>query len=301
MHPLSGPASILRNLGYQTIFACPHDIQFDNMEGFLRVNGFQHIISSEDFPGLHLKKPWNIADHVNFDLTFPSIQSASRNTENKPFFFVILTVSNHPPYTFPDPRPSGFYPQSSEMWQQSLEYADWSLRHFFSKAEKEPWFKETLFVLVADHGLNIHPQLDINPAFHHIPLIIYSPYLIPDPLKYDHPGMQFDLFPTLMHLISNLPSENSISPGINIFTHKRPFVFFVEDRNMGVMDQQFLLILERTTPKYLVKIEELRSRNPVNRLAEHPMQAKRMREYALVHLQVSESRIQTVPYLSIEK
>lgn len=65
-----------------------------------------------------------------------------------PFFSVLLSISNHPPYVIPP----YFHPHSDVLEEQIVEYADWSIRQFMQAAEKQPWFDNTIFVFLGDHG-----------------------------------------------------------------------------------------------------------------------------------------------------
>lgn len=65
-----------------------------------------------------------------------------------PFFATLLTISNHPPYVIP----SYFHPHSKDPEMQIVEYADWSIGKFMEEAEKQPWFDNTIFIFVGDHG-----------------------------------------------------------------------------------------------------------------------------------------------------
>jgi len=288
MNPLPGMVTVLKDQGFRTLFACPHDAQFDNMAGFLRVNGIDTVLSPTDFPGAVRKKSWEIPDHLFFGSLLPKIRT--HFAIDKPGFFSIMTISNHPPYGLPDPLPDGFRPHSTADWSRAVEYADWSLGNFFSEAQKEPWFDQTLFVLVADHGVNAWPRLDINLHFHQIPLFFFAPALIPKGMDCDRLGMQTDLFPTMMHVLGRSFENRTL--GVDLLHQGRRYAFFTEDRKLGVYDGRDLLILERTFPYFLGDGmggfgEE------TNRLTTASHQVVRMREYALAHLQVGDLRLRT--------
>ena len=65
------------------------------------------------------------------------------------------------------------------------QYTDWAIAEFFKNASKEEWFKNTVFVLIADHGQNFDPTYDLPLSYFHVPMIFYSPVLI-KPEKYEN-------------------------------------------------------------------------------------------------------------------
>ena len=79
-------------------------------------------------------------------------------------------------------------------------YADYSIGKFMEEARKHPWFDDTVFVFVADHGASSSRREEIKQGNHHIPLIIYAPKFI-KPERHDQPISQIDAVPTLLSLL----------------------------------------------------------------------------------------------------
>ena len=69
----------------------------------------------------------------------------------QPFFSLIFTLSSHPPYVVP-PRYKGKFPQGTLGIHKSIGYADYAVKQFFETVKKEPWYKDTLFIITADHA-----------------------------------------------------------------------------------------------------------------------------------------------------
>ena len=90
--------------------------------------------------------------------------------QDHPFLATFMTTSDHGPYYIPD----YFTPKSTDIKQQIVEYADWSLQKFMTLSEKTDWFDNTLFVFIADHGAAMQAKYDIALSNHHSPLIFYS-------------------------------------------------------------------------------------------------------------------------------
>lgn len=238
MQQFSGIARHLCEIGYQTLFACPHDEQFDNIGGMMNVNGFQKIISQKNYLDKDIISPLGVADHVLFQRTIPELNKL--HSAGKPFFTTILTSSNHGPYTLPEPYPGDFAPKSNDIILKAVEYSDWSIKYFLQEARKEPWFDNTLFVFVADHGARIKPKYEMDLNYHHIPLIIYAPKILGAPQRNDNLGSQTDVFPTIMHLLNISYYNNTF--GIDLLSEKREFTYFTADTKIGVIkDSLFLL------------------------------------------------------------
>ena len=109
----------------------------------------------------------------------------------------MLTTSNHRPYTYPEGRIS--IPSKSGR-DGGVMYADYAVGRFMEEARKRPWFDDTVFVFVADHGASSSGREEIKPGNHHIPLIIHAPKLI-RPERHDLPISQIDAVPTLLSLL----------------------------------------------------------------------------------------------------
>ena len=118
-------------------------------------------------------------------------------TENR-FFFHVMTTSNHRPYTYPKGKvdiPSG----SSR--SGAVEYTDYALQQLMSLAKSQEWFKDTVFVIVADHCANSSGKIGLPVEKYHIPLFVYAPeYVMPKEI--DKISSQIDIAPTLLSLLN---------------------------------------------------------------------------------------------------
>lgn len=228
-----GLPSILREKGYHTLFFMPHEAQYDNMNGFLLANGFETLYSQEDYPWGSAVNCWGVSDEFLLDFSIPVLTECSK--ENRPFFGVLLTVSNHPPYVIPE----NFHPKTDKPETQIVEFADYSIRKFFQQAEKEPWFNNTIFILLADHGKIWNtPKYAIPTSYNHIPLIIYSQHLKPQICS--QLGGQIDLGPTLLGMLG----EDYLNTGfgVNLLKVQRPCMFFTSDDAIGCVDGNYFYI-----------------------------------------------------------
>ena len=199
-------STIIKSKDYQPYFIYGGDGYFDNMNTFFGGQGFDIVDRDRGNPlSDHIKtqrfaipdnevkfeNAWGICDE---DLYNQSIKYADKSAKaNKPFFQFVMTTSNHKPYTFPagkiDP------PQGDR--NGAVKYTDYALGKFIADAKTKPWFKNTVFVIVADHCASSAGKWEINIDRHHIPAIIYN---LPNqqPTRVDRLTSQIDLMPTLL-------------------------------------------------------------------------------------------------------
>jgi phosphoglycerol transferase MdoB-like AlkP superfamily enzyme len=158
---------------------------------------------------------WGISDLKLFDEAHKYLKA---QPENQKQFTFIQTAGYHRPYTIPKDR--GGY-KVTELTEQeikengfvnndefnSLKFSDYALGEFFKQAEKEDYFKNTLFVIYADHGLAHFASKDVSAGqkrfrlpIMHIPLIFYSPSLKITPKVFKKVAYQPDFMPSVAAL-----------------------------------------------------------------------------------------------------
>ncbi len=271
----NGFGTTLLNFGYSTTYITTHDSQFDNAEGFLRANGFQNIISQSDYPLNEIKTTLGVPDDYMFRHAIPVIDKLA--SLNNPFFVTFMTASDHGPYYIPD----YFYPKSENEKQQIVEYADWSLEKFISLSSKKEWFKNTIFIFIADHGAPMDASYDIALNYHHSPLIFYAPNIFEDNSVYSCIGGQIDIFPTTMGIL-NLPYCNN-TLGIDLLREKRPYILINDDDKIGVLDTNQYLIFSPKTESKLFNYNNIDLTNYINKYKDKAIE---MEDYAKANMQV---------------
>lgn len=197
-------SSIIQSKDYHPYFIYGGDGYFDNMNTFFGGQGFDIVdrdrgnplpdnIKTQRFSitdqEVSFENAWGICDE---NLYKQSIKYADKSAkENKPFFQFVMTTSNHKPYTFPAGKID--LPQGDR--NAAVKYTDYALGKFIEAAKTKPWFKNTVFVIVADHCASSAGKWEINIHNHHIPAIIYN--LPHQPERIDRLASQIDLMPTL--------------------------------------------------------------------------------------------------------
>ncbi len=193
----SWPA-LMKGLGYDTKFLYGGYGYFDNMNYFFSHNGVDHIIDRANFTKdeVVFENAWGVSDE---DLFRKSIEEFRKSYESrKPFFGLIMSTSNHRPYTYPEGRIN--IPSHSGR-NGAVKYADYAIGKFLADAEKEPWFRDTIFVFVADHCASSAGKVALPVRKYEIPLFVYSPeHLAPGAV--DRLSSQIDIAPTVMGMLN---------------------------------------------------------------------------------------------------
>ncbi|OOF38098.1 hypothetical protein BKK47_10220 [Rodentibacter mrazii] len=141
-------ADFLGKQGYETSFIYGGEKHFDNMASFFYGNGFKTIIDQQDYKNPKFTATWGVSDEDLFDKadeTFTKLQN-----EGKPFFSLVFSSSNHDPFEFPDGKIE-LYEQPKATRNNTAKYADYAVGHFFNLAKKSNYWKDTIFLVIADH------------------------------------------------------------------------------------------------------------------------------------------------------
>lgn len=208
-HNLYTVNSVFKSKGYDSNFFYGGDGYFDNMNSYFGGNGFNiydrgrgSVLSDEintarnniEDNEVRFENAWGICDEDIFD---KMLRVADHQySEGKPFFNFVMTTSNHRPYSYPDGKidiPSGTGRSGA------VKYTDFALKKLFRKAKTKAWYKNTVFVIIADHCASSAGKDEIDVANYHIPAFIVN---LPESenQKIGKLCSQIDLFPTLFSL-----------------------------------------------------------------------------------------------------
>lgn len=209
---------LLRDAGYSSTFYYGCNQGSYKIEQIAMTMGVERTVNREtygndsDFDG-----KWGIFD----DCMARYVPADITRTLKEPFEAIWFTLSSHAPFTIPDGwDTSGFLNQETGM-ARSVEYTDQALRIFFDHARQQPWYRNTMFVITADHGNRewLGTKFDTGYLQYHIPFIVYTPDgSIPPAIIDDRVMSQFDIGPTLLGLLGyNRPyvsmGSDILSPG----------------------------------------------------------------------------------------
>ena len=192
-------AEVFGKQNYDTSFIYGGLSNFDNMASFFNGNGFKNIIDESDFDSdgkkYALKGTWGYSDE---DLAVKA-NEYYKSLGNKPFFSLMFSTSNHEPFEFPDGRIQ-LYEQPKNSVHNAMKYADFSIGKFFELAKKEAYYKNTIFVVIADHNTRTYGKNLVPVNKFHIPALIIAPN-VEKGITYDNLASQMDIPSTVGVLI----------------------------------------------------------------------------------------------------
>lgn len=225
----------LEDAGYETEFLYGGYGYFDNMNAFFSANSFS-IWDQAKFEDseIHFKNAWGVSDE---DLFSKAVKRADVvASTGKPFFQVIMTTSNHRPYTYPEKIdiPSGSGRSGA------VKYSDFAIGEFLKQAESKPWFGNTIFIFVADHNASVGGNVSVPIRDFRIPFIVYAPKLI-KPLVISKLGSQIDVAPTLLGLLG--AQYNSHFFGHDLLKSNDERAFVGTYQKVGLLRENILTIL----------------------------------------------------------
>ena len=204
MNQLTGLAGLLAKKGYQTAFF--HGAQRGSMGfmAFARSTGFKDYYGREDF-----SSDKRFGGEEEFDGTWaiwdePFLQyyCAKMSEMKEPFMTAVFTASSHHPYVVPEKYRERFPEEGIEI-HKCIRYTDMALGEFFRSASRQPWFKNTIFVLTSDHtNLSDHDYYQTDLGGFCSPIIIYEPGITDlQPAVQDKIAQQIDILPTVLGML----------------------------------------------------------------------------------------------------
>lgn len=242
--------ALFKKRNYQVKYLYGGDAFFDNMQDFFGANNYSIVDKTNFLPQeITFSNVWGVCDE---DMYHKAIQII--NTEahaQQPFFNHIMTVSNHRPFTYPNNTID--IPGDSKSRDGGVKYTDFAIKEFFVAAKKQPWFKNTVFVIVADHCASSAGKTALPADKYRIPALIYSPGFIA-PQKYNQLMSQIDLMPTLFGIL-NFSYESKFFGQDVLKSDYKPRGLIATYQDLGLIKDNILTIL---SPKQTVKQFELK-------------------------------------------
>jgi len=279
----SSIANILKQKKYDTFFLVGGKLNYDNRYGFFLGQGFDNFYGEKDYKNV-FKTTWGIADEHLFEKSFNIL----KNTR-KPILMSILTLSNHPTYEFP--KPNNFVSVTDEIKHQkrfnAFKYSDWALGQFMEKCKKEPFYDNTIFVILGDHGITStksHQNSSMDLSAYYIPCLIISPNLNKN---INHRvASQIDIIPTILHLLGDEFIHNSW--GKNLFNEKQTMDFAIVapsglNHLTGIITDEFYYIhnLNEDNSNELYSISNINYPLIINRISKNDTIEKKLRQKLL--------------------
>ena len=178
--------------GYSNYFVYGGEGHFDNMKGFFLSNGFDTAIDINDYDEFEFKGTWGVSDEDLFNRAHSIMLE-----EQPPFFTLIFTSSFHSPYEFPDGKIE-LVDEEKNTKHNGVKYADYALGQYLEKASQSKYWKDSIFLIVADHDERPRGRSLVPIESYHIPGLIIADGLTPR--HFDKVASHIDLLPTLLSL-----------------------------------------------------------------------------------------------------
>lgn len=231
-------ASVFNSKGYTSKYLYGGDAYFDNMQDFFGGNGYDVIDKSNLKPNeISFSNIWGVCDE---DMAKKAIQVMNEEAKTgKPFFNHWMTVSNHRPFTYPEGKIS--ISGTAKSREGGVMYTDYALKQFFKMAKKQAWFKNTVFVIVADHCASSSGKTELPMDKYRIPAFIYAPGFI-EPQKIDNLVSQIDLMPTVLGLL-NFKYQSKFFGKDVLKTNYIPRAFIATYQDLGYIKDDVLTII----------------------------------------------------------
>ncbi len=240
-------AGLLKERGYATQFLYGGEGIFDNMRAFFLGNGFDTFIEERDFTHPVFRGNWGVSDEDLFrraDKEFRALFSRGRR-----FFATLLTVSLHSPWQYPpgriQPLPAGTVVPPGFVIEElnNFHYADYAIGRFMRDARTAPWFDDTLFVFVGDHGVHMRGRDLIPVDEFRVPALFYAPaHVLPQ--RISAITSQIDIAPTIMGILGG--EYRSPFFGRDVLQHSGPedlAMMIYNKKRYGIVSGSHLVVL----------------------------------------------------------
>lgn len=236
--------SIFKQKGYTVKFLYGGDAYFDNMEDFFGGNGYDIVDKKTFTPNeITFANVWGVCDE---DMAKKAIKTMNDEAKTgKPFFNHWMTVSNHRPFTYPAGKID--IPNDSKSRDGGVKYTDYALKQFFKMAQKQSWYQNTIFVVLADHCASSAGKTELPMDKYRIPALIFEPGQTGNinPVLMS----QIDIMPTLLGKLNFSYTSKFYGQDVANASYK-PRAFIATYQDLGFIKDNTLTII---SPKQRVK------------------------------------------------
>lgn len=235
------------DLGYTTSFYHGGDLNFGNMNTYLRNAGITDFVDGSDFDKKDWNSKWGAHDHIfmkRFSEDLAKIQTT-------PFFHIALTLTSHEPYEILGDYKFGKDSEANK-FRSAHAYTDEVIGKFIETAKKQPWYKNTLIIILADHGHRIPKHLgDFNsPKKFQIPMLWLGGALNETGIEIDNITSQIDLPYTLLDLLEADNSDFKFSK--NLFNGSdKQYAHYIYNKGFGTISKNGFYLFDYVNDKAL--------------------------------------------------
>ncbi len=240
-------SSVFDSLGYRTTFYYGGNPDFANIRSYLYSAKFRNMITQDDFPRSYRNSKWGVHDEYVFKRLLTDCDSAK-----SPFFKMYFTLTSHEPFEIPaKPKFAGADEQTKFI--NSIHYTDSCIGAFFNEARTKEWYKNTLFVLIADHG-HRYPGKDPNYAVSKfkIPMLWLGGAIAKDSSEVNKTGSQIDLAATLLNQLGVSTHQFEFSKNL-LSDECKHYAYYVFNDGFGFVTDSTAIIFDHTSKKFISK------------------------------------------------
>ena len=238
----------MKQLGYKTSFYYGGDLNFGNMNTYLRNAGINHIVDGSEFDSKDWSSKWGAYDDV-FMKRFAKDLSTK---QEEPFFKIALTLSSHEPYDIKGEYKFGKNTHDNK-FRSAHHYTDQVIGDFIDFAKQQYWYKNTLIVIMSDHGHSSpkHEGPYFSPKKFRIPML-WLGGAVNSSLKENNTfSSQVDFSYTLLNLL-NVNNEEFIF-GKNIFnTNEEQYAHYVFNKGYGTINKHGVYLYDYISKKSIL-------------------------------------------------
>lgn len=251
---INGIASLLKTKGYYSAFfhGAPNgSMGFDSfarMAGFDSYFGLNEYPNKNDFDGI-----WGVWDEPFFHFFAQKL-----NGFQQPFLASIFSISSHHPFKVPE-KYIGKFKKGPAPIVEVVGYTDFALKEFFREISDKPWFRNTIFVITADHtNESIHKEFQNDFGSYSIPIIFFKPGSDLRGMK-KRIAQQIDIMPTILHYLNY--DKDYIAFGTNLLDDSREsfafntngssYHFYMRDHILEMMDNRAMGLYNFRSDRYL--------------------------------------------------
>ncbi len=245
---------LLEEQGYSTAFFCGSSRGSMGFEAYVRSAGVQEVYGREDYEAVHGRGDfdgyWGI-----WDEPFLCYMGEVLGTMSEPFLGTVFTTTSHHPFVVPESCRDQL-PEGRTRIHKGVAYTDRAIRRFFDRYGNEPWFRNTIFVFVADHvsSETFAPKTRTEVGRNHIIQFLYTP---DGSLRCidSHTAQQVDLMPTLLGLIGNRSPYFAFGRDVLNEPGRTPWAFSYAQGYIAVTDS-LTLFFDESRPSAVYAAED---------------------------------------------
>ncbi|WP_435416011.1 LTA synthase family protein [Polaribacter aestuariivivens] len=237
------------DLGYKTSFYHGGDLNFGNMNTYLRNSGITDFVDGGDFDKKDWNSKWGAHDHVFMKRFTDDL----RGIQKESFFKIALTLTSHEPYEIIGDYKFG-KDTNENKFRSAHAYTDQVIGDFIENAKKQPWYKNTLIIILSDHGHRSpkHEGVFNSPKKFKIPMLWLGGALQQKGIEINNISSQIDLPFTLLDLLNGDNTDFSFSK--NIFNNSsKQYAHYIFNNGFGTYTKNGLFVYDFTSNKTILE------------------------------------------------